>query len=152
MTSLFSLTACAKNFPQERYEIPGGNNSILIAGISSDFRDTIKDRLIDRYKSSGSIDVVGLNQLSSINCSDYNAIILMDQCKAWTLYNLALKSFLKKSTQCNNVVVFITAGDPEWKYEYNGLDAITSASTISNEDRVVNEISLKIDRVLAAPN
>ena len=145
-----SLLACAKNFPQARLETPDSKMDLLIAGISSDFRDSIKERLIDRYTGKGNIEVTGLDDLQNIHCEDYDAILVMDQCKASGFFNLALKSFLTRSSGCNNIVVLMTAGDADWKYRYDGLDAITSASMIMNEDRVFDEISLKIDGLFSA--
>ena len=149
---LIFMTGCAKNFQQARYELPEAETKILVAGISSDYRDAIKDRLIERYKTRSNIEVVGLNQLKEIQCDDYDAVLVMDQCKGWSLYNLALKSFLEKSAHCDNIVVFITAGDPDWEYHYNGLDAVTSASYIGYEDRVYKELASRIDGILTPQN
>lgn len=76
-------------------------------------------------------------------------ILVMDDSEAWTLWNFSLKSFLKKTENCNNIVLFITAGDPDWKYRYKDLDAITSASIVGNEDRVFNELTVKIDGMIS---
>ncbi|NOY59897.1 MAG: hypothetical protein GXO75_13355, partial [Calditrichaeota bacterium] len=100
-------------------------------------------------KGGGNIDIVNFTRLKQVQCGDYDVILVMDSVHAWSLFNFSLKSFLKKAQNCNNVVLLFTAGDPEWKYRYNDLDAITSASIIGDEDRVFNELTAKIDGLIS---
>ena len=43
----------------------------------------------------------------------------------------------------------MTAGDPDWQYRYQDLDAITSASIVGEEDRVVKELTNRIDQLIS---
>jgi hypothetical protein len=47
------------------------------------------------------------------------------------------------------VVLFLSAGDEELKYSYNGVDALSSASVVTEEDKAVQEITRKIDMLLS---
>jgi len=76
----------------------------------------------------------------------------MDTCKAWSFFNLSLKSFVKKSDNCNNIILFMTAGDSDWKYQYKGLDAITSASIIGDEEWIIAKLTASIDDLIIARN
>ena len=62
-----------------------------------------------------------------------------------------LTTVLEKTENCKNIVLLYTAGDPDWKYQYHELDAITSASQVEDQDRVFNELTYQID-VLVSKN
>ncbi len=59
-----------------------------------------------------------------------------------------MKSFLDRLEDNNNVVLFMTAGNPDYEYSYGGVDAITSASRIANEEEIFTELSEEIDRII----
>jgi len=42
----------------------------------------------------------------------------------------------------------MTAGNPDYEYSYGGVDAITSASRIANEEAIFTELSEEIDRII----
>jgi len=148
---LFSFS-CAPRFPDKSFIAEKPVFDLLIAVEPSEFKDQIISRLVDRYRIYGNIDLVGIKTLNNLLCEDYDAVLIMDSCEAWSWFNFTLKSFLKKSEHCSNVILFMTAGNPEWQYHYAGLDAITSASVVGEEDRVFDELSGKIDELLAGRN
>ena len=152
--SLFFLImfnfSCAPKFPEQSYIADKPAFDLLIGVQPSEFKDQITRRLVEHYKNKGNIDLVGLNTLKNLECSDYDAVLVMDTCKAWYFFNFSMKSFLKKSEGCRNVILFITAGDPEWEYRYGDLDAVTSASVVGEQDRVFEQLSGKIDLFIAA--
>ena len=59
-----------------------------------------------------------------------------------------MNSFLEDNQSKDNVVLFMTAGDPDWTYSYQGVDAITSASVVENEDVKFQEITQQIDQII----
>ena len=148
MISLLFLLACARHVPEANYRPENAKFNLLIAASASDFKDGVRDRIVDRYKERGNIDVTDISGLKNVSCGNYDAILVMDTCKAWTWFNFSLKSFLKRSKNCHNVVLYLTAGDPEWTYQYENLDAVTSASVVENEDAIANQLSLRLDRII----
>ncbi|MEZ4567201.1 MAG: hypothetical protein R2860_09615 [Desulfobacterales bacterium] len=56
----------------------------------------------DRYKGQGNVDLVTLDHLDRLTCDDYDAILVMDSVRAWSLFNFSLKSFLEKTQDCGN--------------------------------------------------
>ncbi|MBC2716911.1 MAG: hypothetical protein HF978_16530 [Desulfobacteraceae bacterium] len=145
---MFPLS-CAKHIPEQRFVNDNAKFDLLIGGLTSEFKEGIVSRLVERYKDQGNVDLVNFDKLNQVQCSDYDVILVMDSVQAWSLFNFSLKSFLKKTENCNNVVLLFTANDPEWEYQYNDLDAITSASMVDNEDRVFNELAAKIDVMIS---
>lgn len=141
--------SCAPRFPEKSFVAENPAFDLLIGVQPSEFKDQIITRLVDRYKIYGNIDLVGIKALKNLQCEDYDAVLIMDSCEAWSWFNFPLKSFLKKSEHCSNVILFMTAGNPEWQFHYAGLDAITSASVVGEEDRMFEELSGKIDELIA---
>jgi len=76
-------------------------------------------------------------------------VLIMDTCLAWTDFNPSLKAFVEDLEGGKNVVLFMTAGNPDWTFSYKDIDAITSASRIENEDTVFAEIVKRIDGIVA---
>lgn len=146
---LLLTLACTKQIPEQRFTAENATFDLLIGGVTSEFKEVIVTRLVDRYKDQGNIDLVDLSKLNQVQCEEYDVILVMDSCQAWSLFNFSLKSFLKKTENCHNVVLLFTAGDPDWEYQYNDLDAITSASMVRDEDRVFNELTAKIDNMIS---
>ena len=145
MVSLALVLACAKKIPEQRFTAENPAYDLLITGVTSEFKADIIQRIIDRYKGKGNVDLVTLDHLDRLTCDDYDAILVMDSVRAWSLFNFSLKSFLEQTQDCGNVVLLYTAGNPNWKYQYHELDAVTSASQMDDQDRVFNELTYAID-------
>ena len=142
---LLLFSSCSKKIPEQRFVTENAQYDLLITGVTSEFKADIISRIIDRYKDQGNVDLIDLNKLDQLQCGDYDAILVMDSVQAGSLFNFSLKSFLKKTENCKNIVLLYTAGDPDWKYQYHELDAITSASMVEDQDRVFNELTYAID-------
>jgi len=148
LTVLLLLTeSCATHIKPERMETADAKFSMAIGGTSTEFKDDIITRLVSTYKDRGNIDIMDFDALQKVSCSDYDIVLVMDECQAWTLFNDTFENFASDNAGCNNIVYFFTAGD-EWQCEYEGLDAVTSASIAGDEDRVFNELKDKIDALL----
>ncbi len=123
---------------------------LLIAGVASDFKENVITRIINRYGDKYAIRLSSFDELDNIDYSDYDIILLVDEVQAWMLFNRKFKRVMKDISEREKVVIFITAGNPDWEYDYDGLDAITSASDIVEEERVLEAITRKIDGILNA--
>lgn len=144
---LVGTASCTRNLKETRLEQPGIRTSLLIAGDASEFKDGIRKAIIDRYRATCNIDIINIDRLPKIRGNDYDAVLIMDTCMAWSNFNRSVKAFLDKS-QNRNVVFFMTADDPEWTFTYNGVDAITAASEKENQDAMILQLSAAIDKIL----
>ncbi len=142
------FTSCTRKLVETNIESKNVLGKILIAGDSSEFKDKIRELIIGEFKLYYSIDVVNIEKLNKIDSTIYSGIIIMDTCMVWSGFNPSLKSFMEKSNNREKTILFITAGDPDWKYSYMDVDAITSASDIDNEDVVYNRIKSEIKTIL----
>lgn len=122
--------------------------SMIIASDSSEFKDSIRNRIIQQYQNEGNIEIVNIKRLKDIDPTDYDVVLIIDTCLAWSGFNPALNSFLEDNQSKDNVVLFMSAGDPDWTYSYQGVDAITSASVMEKEDVKFQEITQQINQII----
>jgi len=142
---LVLLFGCKKGLEQKN--IGESSNKILIAGVKSDFKEKVMKQLFDKFSDDYSFEIRPLKVLRSINYSDYSKILVIDSCEAWMKFNPTVSNHLSKLSEDDKkkLILFITAGDPEWQFSSNGVDAITSASEDDKLDNVVKQISERIE-------
>jgi hypothetical protein len=148
--TIFFILSCAHHISERQFKTENPAFELLVISDQSEYKSDIRRRIINRYKNRGNITVMGVKHLGRVECDLYDAILVMDTCKAWMWFDLSLKSFLKRTRHCNNIVLYLTAGDPEWTYQYGGLDAITSASDAGKKDAVLNRLTTRIDPLISA--
>ena len=146
---LLLTLSCSKNIPEQKFPAEYPKFNLLITGVTSEFKQEIISRLLERYKDKGNVNFVDISKINQMQCVTYDAIVVMDSVQAWSLWNFSLKSFLERTHSCKNIVLLFTADDPEWKYKYRNIDAITSASIVGDEDRVFNELTTQIDELIS---
>ena len=149
IVALAFLASCTRNVKETKLTTENAKFNLLVAGDSSDFKDRVRNRIIARYRKNGNIDVVNINNLKDIRPEDYDVILIMDTCIGCEDFNWSMKSFLDRLEDNNNVVLFMTAANPNYEYSYGSVDAITSASRIANEEETFTEISEEIDKIIA---
>lgn len=146
---VFLLSSCSKKIIETSIESDKAMNKILIAADASEFKDNILKRILETFQVEYNIDIVNIDKLNKMSIDEYSAVLIMDTCMAWTGFNPSLKLFLEKKGNRGKTVLFITAGDPDWKYSYLEIDAVTSASDIKNEENVYSELVARVKTILS---
>ena len=149
LTGLFFILGCAQPLKETRLTAKDPQFTLLIAGDASEFKDSLRSKIVSHYQDHSNIDIINIKKLNQVNPSDFDVILIMDTCLAWTGFNPSLKAFLKNLEGTQNVVVFMTAGDPDWEFTFEDIDAITSASRTENEPAVFADIIRRIDHIVA---
>jgi len=147
MVIIFS--SCSRNIKETTINNLNASHKIVIASNGSDFRDSIRERIIKKYSDNCYIEVINLDKLQTVEYDRYDAILVMDAIIAWGGFNPEMRNYIDSLNDKKKVVLFLSAGDEELKYSYKGVDAISSASVVEEEDKVVKEIIGKIDMLLA---
>ena len=148
IVALAFLASCTRNVKETQFTTENAKFNLLVAGDSSDFKDRVRNRIIARYRKNGNIDVVNINNLKDIRPEDYDVILIMDTCIGCEDFNWSMKSFLDRLEDNNNVVLLMTTGYSHYEYSYGGVDAITAASRIANEEEIFTRLSEEIDRII----
>jgi len=148
LVALTFLASCTRNVKETQFTTEKAKFNFIIAGDSSDFKDTVRNKIIARYRNSGNIDVVNIKKLKDIRPEDYDVILIMDTCIGCEDFNWSMKGFLDRLEGNNNVVLLMTTGYSHHEYSYGGVDAITAASRIASEEEIFSRLSEEIDRIL----
>ena len=114
-----AFISCTRQVKEMSFSGKDAKFNILIAGNSSEFKDAVRGRIISRYEKYSNILVINIPKLKEMDSESYDVVLLM------------------------------TAGDPDWKFCFKGVDAVTSASTPCNETLVFDRLTRKIDEILA---
>ncbi len=146
--SLICLCSCTDKFKSFVGIKTIPTHKILIAGAKTDFKESLKEKIIERYKEKCTTHVLEFDKLKTIDLSSYDAILMMDSCLEWTNYEPVFRPYLNMVHNREKVVLFITASDTSSQFSYKDIDAITAASYIENEEMALKRISEKIDRLL----
>jgi hypothetical protein len=141
-------SGCTRNLQEERYTTAAARVEILIAGDASEFKDALRQRLIDHYRPFSNIDVVNIDKLRTVAIDDYHVVVIIDTCLAWSRFNPSTKTFLDRTAERRKVVLLMTVDDTDWSFEYQGVDAMTAASVMANEDQVFERLRNAVDRIL----
>lgn len=144
---LVLAAGCTRNLKEERYTRADARYNMLIAGDASEFKDRLRQRLIEHYRIGCNIDVVNIATLGRIDDERYSVVVIMDTCLAWSHFNPSIKSFLDRVADRGKVVILMTAEDKDWAFRYQGVDAMTAASNPEDEDLVFERLRNEIDRV-----
>lgn len=148
MTLLFAAS-CTRNVKEMKLVNENAKFNLIIAGDSSEYKDAIREELISKYTETAGIEVMDIEYLDTISEESYDVILIMDTCMAWGAFNPTVNRYLENAGNKDNIVLFMTAGDPELEYSHEGVDAITSASVIEDKDEVITSLSEKIDGIIS---
>jgi len=148
MTFLFTAS-CTRNLKETKLINEKAKFNLIIAGDSSEYKDSIRESLVSKYRAEGSLEVINTENLENVTEGSYDAILIMDTCMAWGTFNPSVNNFLERIEKKDNIVLFMTADDVEWEYSYHNVDAITSASEIENKEMVTDKLSERIDEIIS---
>ena len=143
------LVSCARHVKETRHAIDDhAARHILIASGGSRFKDNIRERLVDAYRTEANIDVISIASLESVRPEAHDVILIMESCLAGGRLNRSVRDFLDNLENRDRVILFMTFGSPPEVYRDLGVEAITSASVVENAEAVLDEIHTSIRRIL----
>lgn len=150
LSMLVALQACARSVPEVNHVAVNARFTLLIASDASKFKDAVRGRVLDHYKSYSNVEVVNIGKLKARQANDFDAVLIIDTCLGWTRFNPSMKAFLDDAQNPERVVLFMTVDDTEWDFTYQGVDAITAASHMEDEARVAADLIQELDNILQA--
>ena len=146
--SASNFLACRSGMRQNVFENPDASHQILITGTTSEFKDIVVAGIVERYRQACHIEILPSSRVKRANFNNYSAIVIMDECRAWMAFNTRTMELIRKIKDKDRIILFITAGDPDWQFSTQGIDAITSASEKGKEGQVIEKISVRIDDLI----
>lgn len=121
-------------------------NSLLIATQGSPYKNDLTESIVTFFSPQDIfIQVVDVSKLDEINTADWSAIFI---CHTWEMWQppTAIEQFHQKHPELNNVVYLTTSGDGQ--YHVEGVDAITSASLLTDVDGDADAVIARLEGIL----
>jgi len=143
------------NFSMENVEaftvsVPEAEHDLLIATQGSVYKNLVLDGVIEAAKQRKcKISVIDVSDLSNVIADNWTAILILH---TWKYSNpqLDAKLFIESQANLNNIVILTTSG--EGTHKMQGVDAVTSASSLDRVSEDITEIMRRIDLLLASTN
>jgi len=107
------------------------HSRVLIATQKSDFKQAVIQAIRDTLENNSSyIKVIDVKMLPYESTDGYQAVIILNECMAGRP-DPRVESFIDEATEKEKLIVLITGRLDSWKPESPRVDAITSASVMT---------------------
>ena len=121
---------------------------VLIATQNSDFKQAVIQAIRDTLENNSSyIKVIDVKKLPYESTEDYDAVILLNQCMAGRP-DPRVESFIDDAPEKEKLVVLITGRLDSWKPESPRVDAISSASVMTQAPAIGQSIAEKAIEII----
>ena len=154
VASALCMAGCGKGLRVTELGAADAGSSILIASYPSEYKDRVRQGLVERYGDRARITLVPMNRLNSVEYRKYDVLVIIDELHAWQMFNTRTRWFVGKIDDddvLKRLVLFFTAGKPSDRYTFMGIDAITAASEAQDHAGSVGKLAEKIDLILKKP-
>lgn len=131
--------------PSETIAISDGP-IVLVASRGSEFKKALVDQLCQSLATSGMAHrTVGVGDLKNIKTDNYHAVVVISACLAQGL-DSDVDLFIGQQKKNATIIHVITSADGDWKPDAqdHDIDAISSASELTDVDAVVRNVIRKI--------
>lgn len=132
---------------------PAPVRQVLIVTETSRFKDAVVAQVSETLRRDGHVvTTIELERLAMDPTRNYQAIVLINTCRAWRPSS-EVRDYLKKASDADKkkLVVLTTAGSAECELRTSGVDAISSASKQTMVDVVSQAVVAKLRTRLAVP-
>lgn len=121
-------------------------HKLLIATQGSEYKNAVVAGIINAVKNRPvDVRVVDISALPEVNIDEWSAIVILHTWENWQPQKDAML-FINRNPDLANIIVLTTSGQGDLKME--AVDAITSASDISNVEKDTAQIVRRIDSVI----
>lgn len=149
VSMMFLFPSCGRNLLKETKIVnEKARYKLLIAGDSSEFKDSVRDEIVERYKDKCSIEIINIEKLEEVSKEDFDFVLIMEGIRGWGILNPVMRDFIDRIENRERIVLFATSMNPYYEYSYEGIDAVTSASQMEKKDEIVKKLTEKLDRLI----
>jgi len=123
---------------------------VLIAAEASQFKNTVVIQITRTLQADGHpVTVIDLTRLAATPLRDYQAILVVNSCRAWRP-SRELRDFLRRASDADKkkLVVLTTANSEACDLKAPGIDAVSSASKRtrinSTSQAIINKLRARL--------
>lgn len=141
-----ALAGCGGKPAPEKLALKG-KDTVCILSRDKPFKNEVIGRIARALESKGYTTVrEDPGYAMHFRAADYAAVVYFAEYRAWHTPRHAVRYF-ERNGKARNIVFVVTSGDPDVKIT-RPFDAVTSASSTKNVDRVTEEILAKLEGIL----
>lgn len=124
----------------------GADSRVLVATQGSGFKGAVVAGVVEHLRGRAAyVKVIDVSELSDVDASDWHAIVILH---TWEMREpqADAKAFVDRAPDRRRIVVLGTSGEGSFRME--GVDAISTASTLADVPARVAEITARVDAIL----
>jgi hypothetical protein len=127
---------------------PNAPLKVLIASQGSEFKDNLSEKIIQKLENDSIyMSVIDCTALKKENAADWKAIVIIHTTKAHNIPRY-VSSFLESLSDYSNVVLISTSGGGDEVITEFEVDAISTASLISETSNIASLVISKVENIL----
>ena len=138
------IWGCASPPVETTESIPDADlkSSVLIATQQTKFKKEVVSEIRKALKQNSIyIKTVDLKKLRYQNTDKFSAIVIINRAMAGRP-DPRVESYIDTEPQKNKLIILTTGMMGAWKPDTEGVDAMTSASTLNKSDKIAQPVSL----------
>jgi hypothetical protein len=129
---------------------PNAQQKILIASQGSDFKYKLLDDLVPQLKGDNVyLSIIDCTTLKKDNSTDWNAIVIIHTTKAHQMPKY-VSTYLKRFSDLSRFVLVSTSGGGDEMVTEFEVDAICTASWLSDAKKISDRVASKVENILAS--
>jgi hypothetical protein len=129
---------------------PNAPKKVLIASQGSDFKNKLLEDLIQQLKGENVyLSIIDCTSLKKDNSADWNAIVIIHTTKAHQMPKY-VSTYLKRFSDLSRFVLVSTSGGGDEMVTEFEVDAICTASWLSDAEKIANRVASKVENILAS--
>jgi len=130
---------------------PNAPSRVLIATEGTAFKLAVVAGVVRQIRTNTcSVKVTDVRHLDDVEANRYDAVLVLSSVVLGRLHK-AVHAWLADQRSRGRTIVLVTARNVDWRLEEPGIDAVTSASTMSDADAVARRLAGCLRRHLGLP-
>ena len=149
-----SLVGCAVGTvsTMESGDRTAEQDRVLVATQNSDFKQAVIQAIRDRLENNSNyIKVIDVKKLPYESLEGYDAVIILNTCMAGRP-DPRVESFIDDTTEKEKIVVLTTGRLDSWKPESPRVDAMSSASVMTQAATIGQLLAEKVLKIIRQKN
>jgi hypothetical protein len=129
---------------------PNASQKVLIASQGSDFKNILLEELVQQLKSGNVyLSIIDCTSLKKENSTDWDVTVIIHTTKVHQMPKY-VSSYLKRFSDLSSFVLVSTSGGGDEMVTEFEVDAICTASWLSDAETIADRVVSKVDGILVS--
>ena len=129
---------------------PNAPKKVLIASQGSDFKNILLEDMVGQLKSDNIyMSIIDCTSLKKDNSTDWNAIVIIHTTKVHQMPKY-VSTYLQRFSDLSRFILVSTSGGGDEMITEFEVDAISTASRLSDANKIASRVVSKVENILSA--